>query len=50
MIRARIILRPRIIVTGATGKTSSAVTAELLRAGYPVRVLVHRQDGRSTPS
>jgi len=39
--------RPRIIVTGATGKTGSAVTTELLKAGYPVRALVHREDGRS---
>ncbi len=40
-------IRPRIIVTGATGKTGSAVTTELLKAGYPVRALVHREDGRS---
>ena len=39
--------KPRIIVTGATGKTGSAVTTELLKAGYPVRALVHREDGRS---
>ena len=39
--------KPRIIVTGATGKTGSALTTELLRAGYPVRALVHREDGRS---
>jgi uncharacterized protein YbjT (DUF2867 family) len=35
------------MVTGATGKTGSAVTAELLKAGYPVRALVHREDARS---
>lgn len=40
-------IRPRIIVTGATGKTGSAVTAELLKAGYPVRAMVHREDKRS---
>ena len=40
-------IKPRIIVTGATGKTGSAVVSELLKAGYPVRALVHKQDGRS---
>ncbi len=40
-------IKPRIIVTGATGKTGSAVTTELLRSGYPVRAMVHREDGRS---
>jgi NAD(P)H dehydrogenase (quinone) len=40
-------IKPRIIVTGATGKTGSVVTTELLKAGYPVRALVHREDGRS---
>ena len=34
-------------MTGATGKTGSVVVAELLKAGYPVRALVHREDGRS---
>ena len=34
-------------MTGATGKTCSAVTTELLKAGYLVRALVHREDGRS---
>src|SRR3984893_9602450 len=40
-------LKPRILVTGATGKTGSVVVAELLQAGYPVRAMVHREDGRS---
>ena len=40
--------KPRILVTGATGKTGSVVAAELLKAGYRVRALVHREDGRST--
>jgi NAD(P)H dehydrogenase (quinone) len=39
--------KPRIIVTGATGKTGSVVVAELLKAGYPVRAIVHREDDRS---
>src|ERR1700737_3182817 len=42
-------LKPRILVTGATGKTGSVVVAELLKAGYPVRAMVHREDGRSAP-
>ena len=40
-------IKPRIIVTGATGKTGSVVVSELLKAGYPVRALVHREDARS---
>ena len=40
-------LKPRILVTGATGKTGSVVVAELLKAGYPVRAMVHREDCRS---
>jgi uncharacterized protein YbjT (DUF2867 family) len=40
-------IKPRIIVTGATGKTGSAVVGELLKAGYPVRAMVRREDGRS---
>ena len=40
-------MKPRIIVTGATGKTGSVVVTELLKAGYPVRAIVRREDGRS---
>jgi len=40
-------LKPGILVTGATGKTGSVVVAELLQAGCPVRAMVHRHDGRS---
>jgi uncharacterized protein YbjT (DUF2867 family) len=40
-------IKPRIVVTGATGKTGSAVCTELLKAGYPVRAMVHSEDGRS---
>src|SRR5579864_3934054 len=39
--------KPRIIVTGATGKTGSVVVSELLKGGYPVRALVRREDDRS---
>jgi len=38
---------PRILVTGATGRTGAAVLAELLKAGYPVRALVRREDARA---
>ena len=38
---------PKILVTGATGKTGGLVVAELLKAGYPVRAMVHREDARS---
>jgi NAD(P)H dehydrogenase (quinone) len=40
-------IKPRIIVTGATGKTGTVVTSALLKAGYPVRAIVHREDARS---
>src|SRR5579884_1791632 len=40
-------IKPRILVTGATGKTGSVVVAELLKAGYAVRAMVRRQDDRS---
>ena len=40
-------IKPRIIVTGAAGRTGSLVVSELLKAGYPVRALVHRPDARS---
>lgn len=39
--------KPRILVTGATGKTGGAVVAELLRKGWPVRAVVRRRDERS---
>ena len=39
--------KPGMMVTGATGKTGSIVVAELLKAGYPVRAIVRREDGRS---
>jgi NAD(P)H dehydrogenase (quinone) len=40
-------IKPKILVTGATGKTGPVVVAELLKAGYPVRAMVRREDGRS---
>jgi NAD(P)H dehydrogenase (quinone) len=40
-------IKPRIVVTGATGKTGSVVVTELRNAGYPVRAMVHREDRRS---
>lgn len=40
-------IRPKVLVTGATGRTGSAVVSELLDAGYPVRALVRREDART---
>ena len=40
-------IKPKVLVTGATGKTGNAVVEVLLSKGVPVRALVHRQDGRS---
>lgn len=37
----------KVLITGATGKSSSAAIDELLRMGYPVRALVHSKDERS---
>lgn len=39
--------QPKVLVTGATGKTGSAVVDVLLSKGVPVRALVHQQDIRS---
>jgi uncharacterized protein YbjT (DUF2867 family) len=38
---------PKILVTGATGKTGGAVVDELLAKGVPVRALVHSKDHQS---
>jgi NAD(P)H dehydrogenase (quinone) len=39
--------KPKILVTGATGKTGSAVVNQLLSKGYPVRASVRKLDARS---
>ncbi|RCJ37406.1 transcriptional regulator [Nostoc minutum NIES-26] len=39
--------RPKILVTGATGKTGSAVVAQLRERGVPVRAIVRSRDARS---
>ena len=39
--------RPKILVSGATGRTGAAVVSELLKAGYPVRAMVRREDARA---
>jgi NAD(P)H dehydrogenase (quinone) len=39
--------RPKILVTGATGKTGTPTVLKLLHLGFPVRALVHRNDVRS---
>jgi NAD(P)H dehydrogenase (quinone) len=40
-------INPKILVTGATGKTGGAVVRELLAKGVPVRALVRTLDLRS---
>ena len=40
-------LKPVILVTGATGKTGSTTVKQLLAQGYPVRALARRADERS---
>ena len=39
--------KPKILVTGATGKTGAQVAAQLLAAGFPVRAFVRQEDKRS---
>lgn len=39
--------KPKILVTGATGKTGGAVVERLLGEGWPVRALAHRRDARA---
>lgn len=40
--------RPRILVTGAAGKTGAAVVEQLLLQGFPVRALARARDARTT--
>jgi len=39
--------KPRILVTGATGKTGAPTALGLLKRGYPVRALVRQSDERA---
>jgi NAD(P)H dehydrogenase (quinone) len=40
-------VKPEILVTGATGSTGKYTVQQLLKKGYAVRALVHRQDERA---
>jgi NAD(P)H dehydrogenase (quinone) len=40
-------IKPKILITGATGKTGGAVITELLAKGWPVRAAVRVGDARS---
>ena len=40
--------KPKMLVTGATGKTGTPTALLLLQKGYAVRALVHREDARSS--
>ncbi len=40
-------VKPKILVTAASGRTGSVAALELLAQNFPVRVMVRRQDGRS---
>ena len=40
-------VKPRILVTGATGRTGAPTVEYLLENGFPVRAFVHRNDARS---
>ena len=39
--------KPRILVTGATGKTGACLVTELRRQDYPVRAVASREDART---
>ncbi len=39
--------KPKILVTGATGKTGESVVKQLLLKDFPVRAMVHKEDLRS---
>ena len=40
-------MKPKVLVTGATGKTGGAVVSELLAKDVPVRAIVRGRDARS---
>ena len=40
-------VKPKILVTGATGKTGIPTVQELCDKGWPVRAVVHKKDARS---
>ena len=40
-------IKPRILVTSASGHTGSAAALELLEKGFPVRAFVRRRDTRA---
>lgn len=40
-------IKPKILVTGATGHTGGPLVSELLARGWPVRAMVSREDSRS---
>jgi uncharacterized protein YbjT (DUF2867 family) len=40
-------IHPKILVTGATGRTGAVVVSELLKAGHPVRAMVRHDDARA---
>jgi NAD(P)H dehydrogenase (quinone) len=40
-------IKPKILITGATGKTGGPAALQLLAKGYPVRAFVHALDGRA---
>jgi NAD(P)H dehydrogenase (quinone) len=46
-VREQFMKQPKILVTGATGKTGAAVVAELRENNVPVRALVRSRDARS---
>ena len=40
-------VKPKILVTGATGRTGAPTVQYLLERGFPVRAFVHKKDSRS---
>lgn len=40
-------MKPKVLVTGATGKTGTALVAELRKHEWPVKAMVSREDARS---